>query len=106
MELCFLSAIEDGDDSGALPQVKDGESSIPSVVKTFIVMEQVALAATTIGIGKQAFVGSSRTHRHRKAFSIHCSLCKHLCLSAQLLSLSHTQIVNLAAYRYSTDILL
>ena len=33
MELCFLSAIEDGDDSGALPQVKDGESSIPSVVK-------------------------------------------------------------------------
>jgi hypothetical protein len=57
----FLSAIEDDDDSGALPQGKDGESSIPPVVKTFIVMEQVALAATTIGIGKQAFVGSSRT---------------------------------------------
>ncbi len=49
------------DDSGALWQGKDGESSIPSFVKTFIVMEQVALAATTIGIGKQAFVGSSRT---------------------------------------------
>ena len=48
-------------DSGALRQGKDGESSIPSFVKTFIVMEQVALAATTIGIVKQAFVGSSRT---------------------------------------------